>query len=58
MIRILVNGSNGKMGQEVIKAISKSNEFYLFGGIDKIQRDNSNYRTYSSVSELCSLDSI
>lgn len=55
MIRVLVNGSNGKMGQEVIKAISKSNEFYLFGGVDKTKRDNSNYRTYSSILELSSL---
>ena len=54
MIRVLVNGSNGKMGQEVIKAISKSNEFYLFGGVDRTKRDNSNYRTYLSVSELSS----
>ena len=54
MIRVLVNGSNGKMGQEVIKAISKSNEFYLFGGVDRTKRDNSNYRTYLSASELSS----
>lgn len=54
MIRVLVNGSNGKMGQEVIKAISKSNEFYLFGGVDRTKRDNSNYRIYLSVSELSS----
>lgn len=54
MIHILVNGSNGKMGQEVIKLISKSNDFYLFGGLDKSKKDNLNYRTYSSISELSS----
>ena len=42
MIRVLVNGSNGKMGQEVIKLISKSSEFYLFGGLDKCKKDNLN----------------
>jgi 4-hydroxy-tetrahydrodipicolinate reductase len=52
MIRILVNGSTGKMGQEVIKSISRSNEFYLFGGIDKFKKENANYKTYSSISEL------
>ena len=44
MIRVLVNGSNGKMGQEVIKLISKSSEFYLFGGLDKCKKDNLNYK--------------
>lgn len=38
MIRVLVNGSNGKMGQEVIKLISKSSEFYLLGGLDKCKK--------------------
>lgn len=55
MIHILVNGSNGKMGQEVIKLISKSNEFYLFGGLDRCKKDNLNYRTFSSIEELSSL---
>ena len=54
MIQVLVNGSNGKMGQEVIKAISKSNKFHVFGGMDKTKQDNSNYRTYLSISELYS----
>ena len=52
MIRVLVNGSNGKMGQEVIKLISKSSEFYLFGGLDKWKKDNLNYRIYSSITDL------
>jgi len=52
MIRVLVNGSNGKMGQEVIKLISKSSEFYLFGGLDKCKKDNLNYRIYSSITDL------
>lgn len=55
MIRILVNGSNGKMGQGVIKSISKSNEFYLFGGLDKVKKENTHYRTYSSISELSNI---
>lgn len=56
MIRVLVNGSNGKMGQEVIKLISKSSEFYLFGGLDKCKKDNLNYRIYSSITDLTHLN--
>ena len=56
MIRVLVNGSNGKMGQEVIKLISKSSEFYLFGGLDKCKKGNLNYRIYSSITDLTHLN--
>ena len=52
MIRVLVNWSNGKMCQEVIKLISKSSEFYLFVGLDKCKKDNLNYRIYSSITDL------
>ena len=52
MLRIFVNGSNGKMGQEVIKLISKSSDFYLFGGFDQNKKENCNYRIFSSILEL------
>lgn len=52
MIRVLVNGSSGKMGQNVIKSVLTNEDFCLFGGLDKSKKENSNYHTYSSVSEL------
>lgn len=35
MVRILVNGANGKMGQEVVKAISEADDLKLVGTSDK-----------------------
>ena len=58
MLRIFVNGSNGKMGQEVIKLVSKSSDFYLFGGLDRNKKENCNYRIFSSILELSNFISL
>lgn len=58
MIRILVNGSNGKMGQEVINLILKSKDFYLFGGLDTYKKDNMNYITYCSTDEFVNIPDV
>ena len=58
MLRIFVNGSNGKMGQEVIKLVSKSSDFYLFGGLDRNQKENCNYRIFSSILEISNFISL
>ena len=34
MIKVLINGINGKMGQEVENAIRNSNEFDVICGLD------------------------
>lgn len=35
MIKILINGCNGKMGQEVAKIVNSDNDCVLVGGVDK-----------------------
>jgi len=35
MIKVLINGINGRMGQEVLKAINSSSDFEVCCGVDK-----------------------
>ena len=35
MIKVLINGINGRMGQEVLKAINNSSDFEVCSGVDK-----------------------
>ena len=36
MIRVLINGCNGKMGQEVAKAIKSTQDIEVLCGIDRM----------------------
>ncbi len=47
MVKILVHGSNGKMGGHVLEAISKSDSCELFCGVDKMSNGNEAYPYYS-----------
>ena len=47
MIKILVHGSNGKMGGHVLEAIAKSENCQLFCGVDKMSNGNEIYPYYS-----------
>ena len=35
MIKVLINGINGRMGQEVLKAVNSSSDFEVCCGVDK-----------------------
>ena len=35
MIKVLINGCNGKMGQEVAKQIAKTEDIEVLAGVDK-----------------------
>ena len=40
MIKVLIHGVNGKMGQEVLKQLSFYDNCALFGGFDKENTGN------------------
>ena len=40
MIKILINGINGRMGQEVLKAVNNSSDFEVCCGVDTITSDS------------------
>ncbi len=52
MIKILVHGSNGKMGGHVIDAIKKNDNMVLFCGVDKMSNGNESYPYYTAFEEI------
>ena len=52
MIQMLVNGSNGKMGQEVISSIDNFENCTLWGGFDKENTGKYAFNVYTNISDL------
>ena len=52
MIRVLVNGCNGKMGQEVAKAVKEAQDFEVLCGVDKVDTGDNVFPVFTSVSEI------
>lgn len=53
MINILVNGCNGKMGQEVIKQIDNFSNLFLSCGFDKNDNGLNTFPVYTSIDNIC-----
>ena len=52
MIKVLVNGCNGKMGQEVISEISSNEAFEVVCGVDKNGNDKYNFNVYTDLNDI------
>ena len=52
MINVLVNGCNGKMGQEVVNQIEQSSDFLVLAGFDKEDLGNTSFPVYNSLSSI------
>lgn len=52
MIRVLVHGSNGKMGSHVMAEISKSDDMELFCGVDPKTTGEEKYKYYDSFDKV------
>ena len=52
MIRVLINGCNGRMGQEVLNAINNNENFEVLNGVDLIENPNYNFPVYTSTDEI------
>lgn len=52
MIKVLINGCNGKMGQEVIKQMDQYEDLVLFGGFDKENTGDFSFPVYTSTTEI------
>ena len=51
MIKVLLNGCNGRMGQEVIKSINETEEIEIICGVDKTQGNN-NFPIFTNIEEI------
>ncbi len=52
MLKILVNGINGKMGTEVAKLIMNDKTLHLLGGLDNYISHNLPYRVFNNVNDI------
>lgn len=52
MIKVLVHGSNGKMGGHVLSEIEKSDDLELFCGVDPKSTGAENYKYYDSFDKV------
>ncbi|MBR2744761.1 MAG: 4-hydroxy-tetrahydrodipicolinate reductase [Clostridia bacterium] len=52
MIKVLINGCNGKMGQEVAKIVNSDNDCVLVGGVDKENTGEYTFPVYTNVDNI------
>lgn len=52
MINVLVNGCNGKMGQEVVNQIELNKDFLVLAGFDRENLGNTSYPVYNNFSSI------
>lgn len=50
MIRVLINGCNGKMGQEVAKAVTQTPDIEVLCGVDRIDTGDNNFPVFTDIS--------
>ena len=52
MIKILINGCNGKMGQELAKAIERNDNFQTVCGFDRLDAGDNKFPVYTDLSKI------
>ncbi len=52
MINVLVNGCNGRMGQEVIKQMEQYPELFLSCGFDKFDNGLNTFHVYNNIQDI------
>ena len=52
MIKVLINGCNGKMGQEVAKIVNSDEDLVLACGVDKENTGEYNFPVYTTCNEI------
>ena len=52
MIKVLINGCNGKMGQEVIKVINNNEKFAVLNGVDKEENSDYIFPVYTNAEDI------
>ena len=52
MLKVMVNGCNGKMGQVVCNLVSKDNELNMVCGFDKNLEINNSFPVYDRLENI------
>ena len=58
MIKVLINGCNGKMGQEVAKQIDKTEGFTILEGVDRLDTGDNKFPVYTSYDNITDMPDI
>lgn len=58
MIKVLINGCNGKMGQEVAKQVDKTEGFTVLSGIDRLDTGDNKFPVYTSYENITEMPDI
>ena len=58
MIKVLINGCNGKMGQEVAKQVDKTEGFTVLSGVDKLDTGDNKFPVYTSYENITEMPDI
>ena len=52
MIKVLINGCNGKMGQELAKAIKTSQDFEAVCGVDRMDTGDNPFPVFTNITDI------
>lgn len=52
MIKVLINGCNGKMGKEVAKAINFTPDIEVLCGVDRIDTGNNSFPVFTDINKI------
>lgn len=52
MVKVLINGCNGKMGQEVAKQIYNTDDIEVISGFDRIDTGDNKFPVYTDISQI------
>lgn len=52
MIRVLINGCNGKMGQEVAKSVTLTPDIEVLCGVDRIDTGDNNFPVFTNIDDI------
>lgn len=52
MIKVLINGCNGKMGQELAKSIERNDNFQTICGFDRLDAGDNKFPVYTDISKI------
>ncbi len=58
MIKVLINGVNGKMGNEVAKLVKQHSNMHLLGGFDRSVIHNLNFPVYNDFNNIFELPNV
>lgn len=58
MVKVLINGCNGKMGQEVAKQIYNTDDIEVISGFDRIDTGDNKFPVYTDIEQISEIPDV